>query len=143
MRRRRLRRGRAGLVALLVAAAFASVVVWPRTNRLTRESFQRIREGTTRVEAEAILGPPGDYRTRPTVPGVNKDYLSDIQLVTRGDGGTAENWFGDEMLLMVVFDSEDRAVLVNACQPPSHPVGPFESLRWRVNRLWHRWFPEK
>ncbi len=91
---------------------------------------------------EAILGPPGDYRTRPTFPE-GEHLLRSIKFVTRGDDGSAEYWFGDEVLLTVVFDTDDRALLANACRLPSRPVSPFESLRWRLIRLWHRRFPEK
>jgi hypothetical protein len=66
MRNRKLRWAAAGLalVALLAAGAF---VMWPRPDRITRENYQRIRYGMSRGEVEAILGPPGDYTSAPTV----------------------------------------------------------------------------
>jgi outer membrane protein assembly factor BamE (lipoprotein component of BamABCDE complex) len=63
MRRRRILIVQAGLVVAL----FATVVLllWPRPDLITRENIERIREGMSREEMEAILGAPGDYRTRP------------------------------------------------------------------------------
>jgi hypothetical protein len=54
--------------ALVTAGSFA---LWPRADRITRENCERIqsqsRNGAmTLAQAVAILGPPGDYRTRPT-----------------------------------------------------------------------------
>ena len=46
-----------GLVALIGVAA---LVAWPRAERITPENFDRIKEGMSRAEVEAILGPPGD-----------------------------------------------------------------------------------
>jgi hypothetical protein len=79
VRRRKLLVALAGL-AVVVAAVV--VVLWPRPDRITQENYDRIRvgglwgedwathdnrapvkKGMTRTEVEAILGPPGDYRT--------------------------------------------------------------------------------
>jgi hypothetical protein len=59
MRRRKL----LVALALAVAVAAAAVVLLPRPDRIAREDYDRIRPGMTRGEVEAILGPPGDYRT--------------------------------------------------------------------------------
>jgi hypothetical protein len=63
LRRRQL------LVALAVLAVLVAVglfVLWPRLDRITDENFNRIQEGMSRAEVEAILGPPGDCRAAPT-----------------------------------------------------------------------------
>jgi hypothetical protein len=55
----------AGGLAVVVAAGV--VVLWPQpqpSSRVTRENFDRIHDGMSRAEVEAILGPRGDYRTR-------------------------------------------------------------------------------
>jgi outer membrane protein assembly factor BamE (lipoprotein component of BamABCDE complex) len=59
MKRRRLRRflARAGLAAML---AVGMLVLWPRpprTDRITEEDFRRVKEGMSRAEVRAILGP--------------------------------------------------------------------------------------
>ena len=67
MRRRTLLVVLAGLTVVVAAGA---VVLWPRTpSRITLENCNRIREGMSRAEVEAILGPPGDYRTGPGETG--------------------------------------------------------------------------
>src|SRR6516162_2477131 len=54
------------LVGLAVVVAVGAVVLWPQPpSRITRENYDRIREGMSRAEAQAILGPPGDYTTGP------------------------------------------------------------------------------
>jgi hypothetical protein len=54
------------MVLILALAGAAAVALWPRSSRVTRENFERIRKGMSRGEVEAILGTPGDYRTFPT-----------------------------------------------------------------------------
>src|SRR6516164_10518508 len=67
MRRRTLLVVLAGLAGLVAAVV---VVLWPRPSlRITLENCKRIREGMSRAEVEAILGPPGDYRTGPGETG--------------------------------------------------------------------------
>jgi hypothetical protein len=52
---------------LVLLAGTAWPIIFPAGNpRLTRQNFDRIKEGMRREEVEAILGPPGDYRTAPT-----------------------------------------------------------------------------
>jgi hypothetical protein len=60
MRRRTLLVALAGL-AVMVAAGVGAL--WPRPSRVTGENFDRIEKGMSRAEIEAVLGPPGDYRT--------------------------------------------------------------------------------
>jgi hypothetical protein len=61
MRRRKLLPG--AVAVLVTLAGVAALVLWPRADRVTRANFDRIRVGMSRAEVEAILGPPGDYRT--------------------------------------------------------------------------------
>jgi len=60
MRRRTLLVALAGLA---VVVAVGVVVLWPRADRITEANFERIRVGMSRTDVEAILGPPGDFRT--------------------------------------------------------------------------------
>jgi hypothetical protein len=60
MRRRKLLVALAGLA---VVVAVGVVVLWPPEDRITEANLERIKEGMTQAEVEAILGPPGDYRT--------------------------------------------------------------------------------
>jgi hypothetical protein len=60
----------------LMLLAVGGFVLWPRADRLARENYERVRRGMSRPEVEAILGPPGDYRTGPT--WVNSDRNWDL-----------------------------------------------------------------
>src|SRR5262245_29182227 len=63
---KRLRSRKAVLVDILLAAV--ALVCWalaPEGRRINRAGFDRIKDGMTRAEVEAILGaPPGDYTAR-------------------------------------------------------------------------------
>jgi hypothetical protein len=63
----RRRKPLVALAGLAVVVAAGVVVLWPRTapERITRENYDRIRNGMSRAEVEAILGPPRDYSTGP------------------------------------------------------------------------------
>jgi hypothetical protein len=53
-------------VSVFVLLAAPKPILMPAGNpRLTKENFERIKEGMTLEEVEAILGLPGDSRTRP------------------------------------------------------------------------------
>src|SRR5262245_31156651 len=53
-----------GLAAVLLAVG-AFMAGPPPPDRVTRANFDRVWEGMSRAEVEAILGPPGDYTTGP------------------------------------------------------------------------------
>src|SRR4051812_21014952 len=94
-RRRRLLVGLALLVAvgLVGAGAVAGLTPWVR---IDEETFQRIKRGMSRAEAEALLGgPPGDYATgRVTTirPFWTDRLFIDLQ-VWSGDAGKMYVWF--------------------------------------------------
>jgi hypothetical protein len=54
------------LAALTVLALFGAFAMRPPPNQITWVTFGRIREGMSRAEVEAILGPPGNYATGTT-----------------------------------------------------------------------------
>ncbi len=105
------------LAGLVVLAAVGAFVLWPRADRITRENFDRIREGMGREELEAILGPPGDHRTGPVVvkfgggPPDEEELVDEIMRDWRFLGGgpagfVCDCWRSDRLLVCIVFDSE-------------------------------------
>ena len=106
MRRRRLLLG-SGMVGLLCVPWL--IVIWDAPPRpgITRRNYERIREGMTFAEVEAILGPEG-YQTK--------------RLVIVGMEGTMFRrwWIGDEAVITIEFGPKDDA--------PTLP--PFE--KWQV-----------
>jgi outer membrane protein assembly factor BamE (lipoprotein component of BamABCDE complex) len=142
MRRRKLR----WVLALAGLIAAGMVMSGCQPSRLTIENCDRIREGMTRAEVEAIVGvPPGDYRLRPPedeqIDSNSTASFQKMQSSTRSFGETLERWRNDQVLLMVVFDSEGKVNHEIHGKPATSDAGPFESFLWRVKRHWQRWFP--
>jgi hypothetical protein len=125
-------------VALAVGLAVlaGALVLWPRPDRITRENFDRIRKGMSRAEVEAILGPPGDYRTILT-EGANRVYfknrpMASYEKVWKGNAGN--------VVVLIGFDG----VCYKAFLPTvAVEQAPLEYMRWRAERQLQRWFPEE
>ena len=97
-------------------------------------------------QVEAILGPPGDYRTLPpALPPVGEPFRLDQYVPppnTKWDTIVSELfWLTDDLEIAVYFDP--MGVARTECEP-SHVVrlNLLESLLWRAKRQWRRWFPE-
>jgi hypothetical protein len=129
----------AGLLALVGVAAF---VAWPRPDRITRENFDRIKVGMSRAEVEAILGPPGDYRTGP-VAVLQDTGTSDLDTpyIPRGLRDCAL-WLDDNAWVIFYFD-EAGFVMIRWYDPAvREEQTPLDNLIWRAKRQWRTWFPE-
>jgi hypothetical protein len=160
MRRRKL------LVALAALAVVAAgvVVLWPQpqpSSRITRENFDRIKVGMSRTEVEAILGPPGDYRTRlgetdgtdvigspPWQPDW-VDYgpaIATWQPLVSDTGEraipetSAGVWICDSMEI-TILSTDDSGRVYAAEAYARRSAGALDNLLWRFKRQWHRWFP--
>jgi hypothetical protein len=88
-----------GAVLLTVATVIGQVIPRPRRPQVSREQFEKIKEGMSREEVEAIIGgPPGDYTTgQYYVVAITPTYV----------GG--ESWVGDGGLIRVWFDETGQA----------------------------------
>jgi hypothetical protein len=156
MRMRKLRWAVGLAVLLLVTGAF---VLWPRPGRITQQNADSIREGISRHEVEAILGPPGDYRTVRTVDPnllrlstypptpamlaeaadarehlfvLRSDYGPGLERLTwLGDDGDIFVWFSPEGVWSHGMTSSEKIV-----------QSPLDNLLWRAKRQWRKWFPE-
>jgi hypothetical protein len=162
MRRRKLLVALTGLA--VVGAAGAVVVLWPRApSRITRENFDRICEGMSRAEVEAILGPPGDYRTGhgetgSTTTGSFTEYMDwtpdpgpDIAPIpvlnwSRFPGQSPEvphlwaSWLSDSFEIQIAIDHSGGVAGAEG-YPRRTTQGPLDSLLWHAKRQWRRWFP--
>lgn len=145
----------------LVTLAAGVLLGWPRPSRLTAENFDRIREGMTLAEVEALLGPCGDYRTGPTTctgpydpwspwgrcpPAMFPtamsagfwicEWKSDSAEVTvlLKPPGDFQPWHlaPDEMPPGGVISAHWRDVTLQQ--------GYLSNLMWRAERRWKRWF---
>jgi hypothetical protein len=129
------------LAVLLAGGAFA---LWPRP-RPTVEKCLSLQKGMTRAEVEAVLGPPGDYRTGP-----RDRYLGQQHWVTFGehwtDDGTTviSQWECDAARIWVAYKPmPDGTIAVGFIDEAKRlDQGPLDSLLWRAKRQWRRWFPD-
>jgi hypothetical protein len=131
--RRRKQLTAAGLAVLVAVAAF---VLWPRPDRVTRENFDRVKGGMTRAEVKAILGPPGDYATGPTIenPFGPGEHSGDLTLPSD------LMWKTDSMIVRLCFDDAGQVAGLAWNTLHRDEQSPLENLRWRARRLWQRWF---
>lgn len=146
MRSRKLRWVLDGLtLALLAVGAF---LVWPREDRITQTNFARIREGMTRADVEAILGPPGEYDTRPTPYW--KDWGDSHKQVVFDEAefwralnalSPTQEWSTDTALIKVLYDRSGTTVAAEYWVMRREPTSPLDDLLWRVQQTWRRWFP--
>jgi hypothetical protein len=85
-----------GFASTAAALGIGVCLLWPRDRPgITRANRERIREGMTLAEVEAILGGP------------ERDATQRL-----GMGLTMRCWEADDLLLDVVFDQQDRVVMV-------------------------------
>jgi hypothetical protein len=121
------------VVSVLVLLAVAvKPILFPAGNpRLTQENFDRIKEGMSREEAEAILGPPGDYRT-----GLTQGTPRSGVYFFGYFGYPAEmEWEGDGGNFRLSVNRAGRIVWRDFVPMEPAPVSFFDTLRWR----WDHW----
>jgi hypothetical protein len=130
------------LPGLAVVVGVGTVVPGLRRDRITRQNFARIEDGMSPTEVEAILGPPGDYRTGPA-NGLGVFECAGGEVVARLDEHRAMYfWISDTTCIDVVFDDAIGAASHRYCASVDRvPQSAFDNLLWRAKRLWHRWFP--
>jgi hypothetical protein len=135
--------------------------LWTRSDRITRQNYDRIELGMSRAEVQAILGPAGDYTTGPVdqfyryyVRWSGSGYLNStttvpsmtLQSIESGRspeaGGVAAGWEDDTGVIDVVFDAQGKVAWTHFCAQQLQQIGPLDKLLWRVQRQWHRWFPD-
>ncbi len=149
---------------MLAVAFAAALVLWPQpASRVTRANFDRIHIGTDRAELEAILGPPGDYRTGPGESNLGDDKASRwipdpngfeigrigwlafpnfIPVAGIPTTGRQATWVSDSARVWVAIDDAGR-VQSTDISDRRLIKGPVDRLFWRVRRQWRRWFQDR
>jgi hypothetical protein len=117
------------LAAALVLFGALLPLVLPRHCPVNRTACERIKEGMTQTEVEAILGgPPGDYTTRPTIRKVGSltppRGAHSRSVKWWGDEGDALVWFGDGVVIGTIFREAEVT-----------PVSLGEMLFWRLDKI--------
>jgi hypothetical protein len=115
-------------VALILLGAFLALA-WPRPSHVTRANFERIREGMSRADVEAVLGPPGDYTTGPTA-------LRSIPVSWAPPPGSPEFWTGDEGNATVWFDAAGRVAGSHFLRTGLSAGNAADRVLWRLERRW-------
>lgn len=131
------------LAGLTVAAAAVAFVLWPRGERITAENFRRIKEGMSRAEVEAILGPPDDHSTGPIWDGALYEYGPAFSLRTHWDAV----WLNDAGSIQLNYNLDDPPTVWKLerrtfYQHQQLARTPIEKMVWRIKHQWWNWFPE-
>jgi hypothetical protein len=129
-----------GLAAYLLCAPNSHPVRVVPPHRISRASFEQIREGMTRAEVEALLGvPPGEYRDEdPDSPSMLGDAVI-ASLSPDGPVGSityrwlpCEEWMANADRICVFFTHEGGAT-VKIWQPiMRYRLRPLDRLRRRI-----------
>jgi hypothetical protein len=122
-------------VVLIIGAGVASIP--GRSPLITQADSEKLQPGMSRREVEAILGPPGDYRTG---PGQDPPVVSLLWLPPPA-GPNVSKWRGDSGTITVAYT--DAGQVRRKWFEPWYrkEQGPIENLLWRAKRQWQRWFP--
>jgi hypothetical protein len=121
-------------LAVLAVIAARPILLPPPNPGITMENYERLKfircRGDVHLEDfEAILGPPGDYRTQPT-PDHSHAIVSSLML--RPEEADAV-WKGDEATIWVKIGPGGEVSLWAMSGENPEPVGLFDRLRWRCD----------
>jgi hypothetical protein len=130
MRRRTLLVALVGLAAVVAAW---TVVLWPRhiPPGAIWENVERVEDGMTLAQVEAIIGPPGDYRTGPS--SLDLEWVSAGVIVWVGERQYA--WAYDDYLLTTRCDASGPLgpMMYRVLGPPAEQDSLGEVV-WRLKR---------
>jgi hypothetical protein len=172
MRRHRWKLLGAAAALAVVALVVAGVMLLrdPPAPRLTRANADKLHYGMTGAEVEALLGPPGDYRTGTTDSNAPPGKVRWIDLYGDKPRPSPEIWIGwnhyvwesDEVTVQIQFDDEpdkqgviypkkarwpDLAannIKVAVCEGMTRQEqSALDNFLWRLKRQWRKWFPER
>jgi hypothetical protein len=130
----------AGLAAFEVASigAFAIWFAWPSS--ISRQQFASIQVGMSQTEVEAVLGPPGDYRSSESADDRSTPQPGDRLGARNFDRyGSLEMWLTDTAYVFVEFDASGKVCSGHfSSYKRSRNDLPY-NVTWRVMHRWFQW----
>src|SRR5689334_22391745 len=104
-----------GLLALILGGGYLTLWLTTPNQRITMHTFERIQEGMTLADVEAIIGvPSGDYTTRlsfirfgPPGGDVRAAIFEDMSR-WRVRAGSWYAWIGDQGMIAVRVNGESK-----------------------------------
>src|SRR5262249_62277212 len=109
----------------------AVVALWPRPTPpgASWANVERVENGMTRAEVEAIIGPPGDYRTGPT--NYEPAGISGGVIVEADERWYA--WAFDDYFLTAQYDASGRLkrMMYQVVGPPAED-GRLRAVVWQI-----------
>jgi hypothetical protein len=145
------------LLGLLVAfgALVVGLICLPyHRGRVTRESCERIKVGMTEAEVRAILGKPWDHDSLLDPEGPSDHVAMKLRLEQMEQQvldsvlppqqptrtySYGRFWVGDDLALLVWFDSQSQAVFVKSSTDPNRPRSWLPARVWRRLRARYGW----
>jgi hypothetical protein len=118
-------------IKLLLEALLGVVwfVLWQSSNDVTGTSIAKIHPGLSRTEVEAIIGPPGDYRSGPTAyivwDGPPDGYRNSRE----------ELWWFDFATFVASFDESDTLNRRYCFPAKKEQLNILDNLHWRFLHL--------
>jgi hypothetical protein len=126
-------------LALALLLACVTTLLWlfpPPPSRVTRAAFEKIEEGMTLAEVEAIMGgPAGSYLAWDCelhldgTPEIDGEMWDRYLRLKEPRHDREEEWWGDEGRVFVFFDKGGRVVMKDFCPGTRGRLSPLEVLR--------------
>jgi hypothetical protein len=124
---------------------------WAPPARPGMQDFEQIRDGMTRDEVYAVVGPPGDYSSGPLMNLANfiacpagprdaDDFLPPSIETLTGEIVERVEWRTDNAIASVFFRPTGRVRDKYLSAVSRIGQTPVENLLWRAKRQWYRWF---
>ncbi len=141
------------VASIVMLASTGAYVLWPQPDRITKANYERIEEGMTRAEVEALLGPPGNYQTGPMnlqdpqvfglfPMGIPPDFCDAWETSPDPDERLIRGWWqGNEGCIMVVCTPKVvlHKLFINGTRKEQ---GLLDNFLWRAKRRWQKLFPQ-
>lgn len=123
------------IVMVLVNLLF---LVFPSA-RITIDNCERIQRGMHRIQVEAILGKPGDYRSGPTIPC----FPACIDVAMDDNSCSELKWQSDKAEISIWINRQDEVVMKGYTSMRRKPMTSKKEFKFEWVRILKLQFREK